>query len=183
MRKLRLFFYFPFYFFHLVFISVSRNKSVILADVGRYIKTGEASIWDVMYYMTLKKEFRNIFYMRIGWPKRFLNFFMPEMESLCIGGLTSNHVGEGLLILHGVGIVINKNAVLGKNCTILQNVTIGDREGRGVPKIGNNVLIGAGAMVLGGVEIGDDVRIGAGSIVLTDIPKGSTVVGCKATII
>lgn len=77
---------------------------------------------------------------------------------------------------HGInGIVISHNAVIGKNCTIFHQVTIG--EGRnGAPMIGDNVFIGAGAKVIGGVRIGNNVKIGAGCVVAKDIPDGATVV-------
>lgn len=77
---------------------------------------------------------------------------------------------------HGInGIVISHNAVIGKNCTIFHQVTIG--EGRnGAPTIGDNVLIGAGAKIIGDVRIGNNVKVGAGCVVAKDIPDGATVV-------
>lgn len=77
---------------------------------------------------------------------------------------------------HGLnGIIVSHNAVIGENCTIFHQVTIG--EGRsGAPAIGNNVLIGAGAKVIGGIRIGDNVRIGAGCTVMQDVPDNTTVI-------
>lgn len=77
---------------------------------------------------------------------------------------------------HGLnGIIISHNAVIGENATIFHQVTIGEGRG-GAPVIGKNVLIGAGAKVIGGIRIGDNVRIGAGCIVSKDIPDYTTVV-------
>ncbi len=74
---------------------------------------------------------------------------------------------------HPFGIVISPSTTFGENCTIYQNVTIGNGE----VIAGNNVLIGAGVIILGNIKIGNDVKIGAGAIILKDIPDNTTVVG------
>lgn len=84
---------------------------------------------------------------------------------------------------HGLnGIVISHNAKIGSNCTIFHQVTIGEGNG-GAPTIGNNVLIGAGAKIIGGIKIGDNVKIGAGCVVSKDVPDNSTVVSAQNRII
>lgn len=86
---------------------------------------------------------------------------------------------------HLNGIIISTNAVIGENCTIMQQVTIGAKvpgDERGAV-IGDNVLIGAGAKIIGNVEIGDNVKIGANAVVVDDIPANCTVVGVPAKII
>lgn len=76
---------------------------------------------------------------------------------------------------HGLnGIIVSHNAVVGENCTIFHQVTIGEGRG-GAPVIGNHVLIGAGAKIIGGVRIGDNVKIGAGVVVMQDVPEGVVV--------
>ena len=92
-------------------------------------------------------------------------------------------IGGGLLIPHPNGIVIHPDAIIGVNCLIFQQVTIGSKGKSGVPKIGGNVDIGAGAKILGDLEIGDSVLIGANSVVLKSIPFGATAVGVPARII
>lgn len=94
-------------------------------------------------------------------------------------------IGEGTVFVHnGLGCVVNECAIIGKNCKILQNVTIGGRgEGSGTPIIGDNVLIGAGACILGGVKVENGVKIGANAVVLKDVPENVTVVGIPAKII
>ena len=96
-------------------------------------------------------------------------------------------IGNGLFIDHGHGIVIGETAVIGDNCTIYHQVTLG---GTGIqkhckrhPTVGNNVLIGAGAKILGPITIGDNSMIGSGSVVLSDVPPNSTVTGIKARVI
>jgi len=85
---------------------------------------------------------------------------------------------------HALGIVIHPKAKIGENCHINQHVTIGGRSGIDIlPIIGNNVLIGASAIIIGDVEIGDNVKIGAGAIVVKSIPKDRVVVGPYAKII
>lgn len=93
------------------------------------------------------------------------------------------------LLPHGIkGVLFSKQAVIGKNCTILHQVSIGsnqfeDSKHPGAPVIGDNVFIGVGAKIIGGIHVGNNVRIGAGCVVCEDIPDNSTVVMPKAIII
>jgi serine O-acetyltransferase len=89
-------------------------------------------------------------------------------------------IGHGLFIDHGSGVVIGETAEIGDNVTIYQGVTLGGtgkETGKRHPTVGDNVIFGAGAKVLGGVSVGDNAKVGAGSVVVTDVPKNSTVVG------
>ncbi|MHB8885758.1 MAG: serine O-acetyltransferase [Methylovirgula sp.] len=88
-------------------------------------------------------------------------------------------MGGGLLIPHPNGIVIHPDAIIGVNCLILQQVTIG-LSGHGVPVIGGHVDIGAGAKILGPVQVGHHAKIGANAVVLADVPAGATAVGIPA---
>lgn len=95
-------------------------------------------------------------------------------------------IGSGLFIDHGQGVVIGETAVIGDNVTIYQGVTLGGtgkESGKRHPTIGNNVLISAGAKVLGSFYVGDNAKIGAGSVVLKAVPENSTVVGIPAKVI
>jgi serine O-acetyltransferase len=95
-------------------------------------------------------------------------------------------IGEGLFIDHGMGVVIGETSIIGDDCHLAQGVTLGGtstRREKRHPTLGNNVLIGAGAIVMGNVEIGDHVRIGAGSVVLTNVPPFATVVGNPGKIV
>ena len=89
-------------------------------------------------------------------------------------------IGKGLFIDHGAGVVIGETVEVGDNVTIYQGVTLGGtgkETGKRHPTVGDNVVFGAGAKVLGAVTIGDNAKVGAGSVVVTDVPKNSTVVG------
>lgn len=95
-------------------------------------------------------------------------------------------IGEGLFIDHGHGVVIGETAIIGDNVTLYQGVTLGGtgkESGKRHPTIGNNVMIGAGAKVLGSFTIGDNCKIGAGSVVLENVPPNSTVVGVPGRIV
>ena len=95
-------------------------------------------------------------------------------------------IGRGLFIDHGTGIVIGETAEIGDNCTIYQGVTLGGTGkdvGKRHPTIGNNVLIGAGAKVLGPFKVGNNVKIAAGAVVLNEIPDDSTAVGVPARVV
>jgi serine O-acetyltransferase len=91
-------------------------------------------------------------------------------------------IGGGLYIAHPIGMVISVNK-MGENCSIIAAVTIGLRNEHEFPHVGNNVFIGAGARILGGVKIGDDVIIGANAVVIEDLPAGATAVGIPAKVI
>lgn len=88
-------------------------------------------------------------------------------------------IGPGLRILHFGPTVIHPAVIAGENLTVLRGVTIGLAKGR-VPRIGNDVYIGTGASVLGGIVVGSNVKIGAGAVVVTDLPDGCTAVGIPA---
>ena len=92
----------------------------------------------------------------------------------------TTEIGEDTEIVHSVGIVLHQNTVIGKRCLIYQNVTIGNANG---PKIGDDVIIGSNAVVLGDITVGDRAKIGAGAVVVKDVPEGVTVVGVPAKII
>ena len=91
-------------------------------------------------------------------------------------------IDGGLYIAHPVGTVISVHK-LGKNCTVIANVTIGMRNEWAFPVIGDNVFIGAGARILGEIKVGDGAVIGANAVVIEDVPAGATVVGIPAKVI
>ena len=89
-------------------------------------------------------------------------------------------IGKGLFIDHGMGVVIGETAEIGNNVTLYQGVTLGGtgkEKGKRHPTLGNNIVVGSGAKILGPVTIGDNSKIGAGAVVLRDIDPNSTVVG------
>lgn len=91
----------------------------------------------------------------------------------------------GCVIVHGVGLVIGQGAEIGEHCKLYHGVTLGISHSHskqdGFPSIGNNVLIGAGAKLLGEISIGDNVKVGANSVVTINVPENKTVFGIPAT--
>lgn len=95
-------------------------------------------------------------------------------------------IGKGFFIDHGNGVIIGETTVIGDNVTLYQGVTLGGtgkEHGKRHPTIGNNVMISAGAKVLGSFKIGDNSKIGAGSVVLEEVPPNSTVVGVPGRVV
>ena len=95
-------------------------------------------------------------------------------------------IGRGFVIDHGMGVVIGETAEIGENCTIYQGVTLGGTGkdvGKRHPTLGNNVLVGAGAKVLGPFKIGDNTKIAANAVVLDEIPDNCTAVGMPAKVV
>jgi serine O-acetyltransferase len=95
-------------------------------------------------------------------------------------------IGKGVFIDHGMGVVVGETAVIGDYALIYQGVTLGGtgkQSGKRHPTLGRNVVVGAGAKILGNITINDNVRIGAGSVVLRDVPSDCTVVGIPGRIV
>jgi len=93
-------------------------------------------------------------------------------------------VGGGLTLNHAYGIVVHPDAVIGRNCVLIQGVTIGYRSGPiSAPTLGDGVSFGANSSALGPIHIGDGARIGAGAVVLQDVPAGASAVGVPARVV
>jgi len=95
-------------------------------------------------------------------------------------------IGEGFFIDHGMGVVIGETSEIGDNVTLYQGVTLGgtsQQRTKRHPTLGNNVVVGVGAKVIGAITIGDNTKIGAGSVVVTSVPPNTTVVGVPGRII
>ncbi len=95
-------------------------------------------------------------------------------------------IGKGLLIDHGSGVVIGETAEIGDNCLIYQGVTLGGtgkEHGKRHPTLGNNVMVGSGAKILGPFKVGDNAKIAANAVVLEEVPPNSTAVGVPAKIV
>ncbi len=122
--------------------------------------------------------------LRIPFFPRLLSQFVRFLTGIEIHpGAT---IGPGFFIDHGMGVVIGETAEVGENVTIYQDVTLGGtgtERGKRHPTIGNNVVIGAGAKVLGNIKIGDNVKIGAGSVVVHSVPDDCTVVGVPGEVV
>jgi serine O-acetyltransferase len=124
------------------------------------------------------------FYER-GIPTQPMRFFIERLTEITTGISipVQAQIGRGLRIHHFGGIIVHSEAVIGEGCTIYHGVTLGDLGGwGGAPSIGNHVVIGAGAKILGRIELGDYCRIGANAVVRTSVPAGCLAVGVPAII-
>ena len=95
-------------------------------------------------------------------------------------------IGKRFMIDHGMGIVIGETAIIGDDCLLYQGVTLGmtgKHGGKRHPTLGNNVMVGAGTIVLGDIHIGDNVKVAAGSVVVHDVPADTTVAGNPAHVV
>ena len=128
-----------------------------------------------------------IVFVIFGIKMKFKSPTINRLEDVCIIPQLKELLEKNTYFPHPIGIVINKNVKFGKNCVIFQNVTIGDncsgKSENKYPTIGDNVVIYANAVVIGGITIGDNAVIGAGAIVTKDVPQNTIVVGNPAKII
>jgi len=147
--------------------------------LNQFWKTGDALIANIHRYQRYKARAG-------GWPR--LLGKLAALRHFVLSVITASDIspyarlGVGLKLPHPNGIVIHDDAVIGADCMIMQQVTIGQLAAKGAPVIGAHVYIGAGARVLGRVVVGDRARIGANAVVLADVPADSTAVGIPARI-
>jgi serine O-acetyltransferase len=133
-----------------------------------------------------------LIYRIAHWLKSYGVPFVPRALSQLARWLTgieihpSATIGTGFFIDHGMGVVIGETAEVGDYVTLFQGVTLGGtgkERGKRHPTLGNHVVVGAGAKILGGIKIGDNVKIGANSVVIKNVPPNSTVIGVPARVI
>ena len=185
MNKLKIWANLPRVLPHIICYALNKQKRMIFnkdimarPQYRNQLKEKNFLTWELCSTLIDEAEFRNLFYMRIGAPRHLLNILLPKISSMRL----SPHIGEGFCPIHSYSTIINGAAKIGNNCTIYHCVTIAV-EKTGVPVIGDDVTIGAGAIIMGGIKVGNHVDIGAGAIVIDDVPDHSTVVCPKGRII
>lgn len=112
----------------------------------------------------------------------FSIFFRRKMRRTCRQIPIGAQIGGGFRLVHYGTVVVHRCAIIGENCTMFHNVTIGKTH-KGIPHIGNNVTIGANAVIIGPVHIGNNVTIGAGSVVVKDAPDNVCIAGNPGKIV
>lgn len=164
----------------------------ILDDLRSIKKRDPAArnVWEIFF---LYSGFHALIYYRIGnFFYRHKLFFIARLVSQMGRFFTGIEIhpgatiGRGLFIDHGSGVVIGETAEIGDECTLYQGVTLGGTgkdTGKRHPTLGDGVLVGAGAKVLGPFKVGDRAKIAAGSVVLTEIPSDCTAVGSPARVV
>lgn len=148
------------------------------------------SFWEVFFLYSGVKAIRH--YRIAHWFYNKKMYFIARYISQRARKITGIEIhpaaviGDGVFIDHGMGVVIGETTVIGDNCTIYQGVTLGGTgkdKGKRHPTIGNNVVIGSGAKVLGPFRVGDNSKIAANAVVLSEVPDNCTVVGVPGRIV
>ena len=165
--------------------------NTLRSDLNAYMERDPAarSRFEIFFLYSGFKAVRA--YRRANWFYRHNMKFMARWISQNARRRTGVEIhpgatiGSGLVIDHGMGVVIGETTEIGNDCTIYQNVTLGGTgkdHGKRHPTLGNNVLVGTGAKVLGPFKVGDNARIAAGAVVLSEVPENATAVGVPARI-
>ena len=172
-------------------MKLTKLKKIIAADHFRFYKN--VSNKEILKHIFYSESFKYIFWMRVCsftkkgkhrllflFTRLILNHYKYKL-GICIPYNTQ--ISEGFYIGHFGGIIVSPKAIIGQNCNLSHGVTIGKisrGKNSGAPIIGNNVYIGPGAKIIGGITIGDNVAIGANSVVVSDVPKNCTFGGIPA---
>jgi serine O-acetyltransferase len=167
------------------FISYVKQEAEVIKDRDPAIKSTMEVFLYPSFWAILKYRKAHKLYLK-GHFYRARRISQKTARKTGIEIHPGAQIGEGLFIDHGHGVVIGETAIIGDNVTLYQGVTLGGtgkESGKRHPTVGNNVMIGAGAKVLGSFTIGDNCKIGAGSVVLEDVPSNSTVVGVPGRIV
>lgn len=159
---------------HLLVFAFHRNKQLILSDTG--------TVKNLILSLVFARQYRNLFYHRIGNIKYFFKWILPEDRTLDIPG--SMKIGRTALFIHNTSSFLNAESI-GDYFVCYHHVTLGTNRlgGQKKPVIGNHVMICTGAVVVGGITIGDHVIIGANAVVVKDVPPNCTVIGSPARIV
>ena len=166
-------------------VSFIRNEIAVIRERDPAIKSSAEVIlyptfWAILSYRTAHKWYEKGHYFWARWLSQ------KSARRTGIEIHPGAQIGEGLFIDHGHGVVIGETAILGDNVTLYQGVTLGGNgkeKGKRHPTLGNNVMVSAGAKILGSFTIGENSKIGAGSVVLQEVPPNSTVVGVPGRIV
>lgn len=163
--------------------KLARYKKHLEADARRWSewKHRRFSMLEACVFFVSDKAFRNLMYYRCGRSRVFLSWLFPAYDHLQIttpGGM----VDGGLIFQHGFSTIVSAKKI-GKNCKIYQQVTIGYNHKLEAPELGDNVEVCCGAKIIGGVRVGNNVLIGANAVVTKDVPDNSVVAGVPARVI
>lgn len=173
------------------------KEHLYLFDKIRYdlnsIKSKDPAARNKLEIFLLYSGFHAVFWYRIShWFYRHKRFFIARLISQTARFFTGIEIhpgatiGKGLMIDHGSGVVIGETTIIGDDCTLYQGVTLGGTgkdTGKRHPTLGNNVMVGSGAKVLGPFVVGDNSKIASNAVVLSEIPPNSTAVGVPARIV
>lgn len=179
MKKYFVIFLSPLYILFVVLFLFSKSRTLILEDLTKYYNKNKNKYYNLIFSLIMIPEFRGLFYYRLGKLKYLIQWIHPVRLNLYF---MTSEIGPGLKIQHGFSTVIAAKRI-GKNCWVNQQVTIGYTNDTDCPTILDNVIIYAGAIVIGNITIGNNSIIGAGAVVTKNVPENAVVVGNPARII
>ena len=171
---------------------LSELKEEVMEDVAAVRERDPAARSDIEVMLLYSGVHAMLAYRvahRLYVNKKFLSARAVSQLARFLTGIEIHpgaEIGKRLMIDHGSGVVIGETCVIGDDCTIYQGVTLGGTgkdTGKRHPTLGNNVMVGSGAKVLGPFRIGDGAKIAAGAVVLKEIPAGATAVGIPAKVV
>lgn len=164
-------------------------KDAVLKDLAHWkeviglLPYKDNNIKAYLWFVINVKEYRNVLYFRLGRMGKILSLFASPMPTCFLTGVLPQNVGSGLVIQHGHSMRLGAERV-GEKLQIWHNVTVGKiKSGGRLPRIGDNVRIYTGAVVLGDIDVGDNVQIGACTLVMKSVPSNCVVVGNPARIV
>ena len=183
-----------------IFIIVISIFVAVVLLIWFFFKSEIAGVFErdpaarnILEVILLYSGLHAIIFYRIAHPLYLMKVpILPRLISQVARFLTGIEIhpgaaiGKGLFIDHGMGVVIGETSIIGDNVTLFQGVTLGGtgkEKGKRHPTLGDNVVVGTGAKVLGNIAIGDNVAIGANAVVIKDVPSNSTVVGVPGRIV
>ncbi len=176
---------FPFFFFFYIAIFLKDDIQACFERDPAAISFYEVLLtYSGLHAVAFHRIAHSLYIKKIPFLPRLISQIARHVTGIEIHPLAS--IGKGLFIDHGMGVVIGETSVVGDNVTLYQGVTLGGtgkEKGKRHPNIGNNVVIGAGAKILGNITIGDNALIGANSVVIKDIDENCTVVGVPGRIV
>lgn len=162
-------------------------------DTAKSILKRDPAAKSLLEVILLYPGYHAVLYHRVAhFFYKLKLFFIARLISQFNRGVTGieihpgAQIGKRLFIDHGMGIVIGETAIIGDDCLIYHQVTLGgmsSKDEKRRPTLGNNVMVGTGAKILGNIHIGDNVKIGANCIVIHDVEAGKTVVGVPGQVL
>ncbi len=167
---------------HLLCYLLSKNRGKMAEDLEAYKKQysiGGGRVYSALYFLLVNKGFRSLLYVRAGTVSRLFAWLAPGVSNFHIS--KDAEVEGGIILFHSFGSLLYCESI-GSGTWIAHNVSFAIKNGKGA-RIGRNVKISPGAVLVGGIRVGDNCVIGPGAVVFKDVPDNCTVVGNPAYIL